>query len=97
MSGVFPENPTGLLAGEVAPTGFFDPLRLSEGKDAATLKQWRQAELKHGRVAMLATVGLLYQELLVNPIGIDGPAIRHLDLLDDKFPEFGELVTLLIR
>merc|ERR1711943_122621 len=30
-----------------------------------------------------------------NPIGIDGPAIRHLDLLDDKFPEFGELFILL--
>ena len=92
MSSIFPENPTGLTAGEIAPTGFFDPLRLSEGKDAATLKQWREAELKHGRVCMLASVGLLTQELLKNPIGIDGPAIRHLDLLDDKFPEFGELV-----
>ena len=96
MSSIFPENPTGLPTGEVAPTGFFDPLRLSDGKDAATLKQWRVAELKHGRVCMLAAVGLLTQELLKNPLGIDGPAIRHLDLLDDKFPEFGELVTCYI-
>lgn len=45
---------------------------------------------------MLAAVGLLTQELLQNPVGIDGPAIRHLDLLDDKFPEFGE-VSLCLR
>ena len=90
----FPVNPTG-LAGSIAPTGFFDPVGLSVGKDAATLRQYREAEIKHGRVCMLASVGLLTQELLKNPIGIDGPAIRHLDLLDDKFPEFGELFILL--
>ena len=94
MSGVFPENPTG-LAGDVAPTGFFDPVGFSNGKDAATVKQYREAELKHGRVAMLATVGLLTQEITTNPVGIEGPAIRHLDLLDDKFPEFGEVFILL--
>ena len=90
----FQENPTGLI-GDIAPTGFFDPLGLSNGKDAATLKQWREAELKHGRVCMLASMGMLTQELLKNPVGIDGPAIRHLDLLDAKFPEFGELFILL--
>ena len=94
MSSVFPENPTG-LPGDLAPTGYFDPLGLSTGKDAATLKQWREAEIKHGRVCMLAAVGLLTQEILKSPIGIDGPAIRHLDLLDEKFPEFGEIFILL--
>jgi len=91
---VFPENPTGLL-GDIAPTGFFDPLGLSKGKDANTLKMYREAELKHGRVCMLAAVGLLTQEILKSPIGIDGPAIRHLDLLDAQFPEFGEIFILL--
>jgi len=91
---LFPENPTNLV-GDIAPTGFFDPLGLANGKDEETLKMYREAELKHGRVCMLASVGLLTQELLKNPIGIDGPAIRHLDLLDDKFPEFGELFILL--
>ena len=94
MSSVFPENPTGLV-GDLAPTGYFDPLGLSTGKDEATLKQWREAEIKHGRVSMLAAVGLLTQEILKNPVGIDGPAIKHLDLLDDKFPEFGEIFILL--
>mmetsp|Transcript_29357 Transcript_29357/g.49466 ORF Transcript_29357/g.49466 Transcript_29357/m.49466 type:complete len:218 (-) Transcript_29357:267-920(-) len=91
---IFPENPT-TLVGDIAPTGFFDPLGLATGKDETTLKMYRDAELKHGRVCMLAAVGLLTQEILVNPIGIDGPAVFHLDLLDDKFPEFGELFILL--
>jgi hypothetical protein len=41
--------------------GFFDPLKLSEGKDQETLEWYRAAELKHGRVCMLAAVGLLFQ------------------------------------
>jgi len=93
---VFQENLSGLSSGEVAPTGYFDPLGLATGKDAATIKQWRQAELKHGRVCMLAAVGLLTQEIgSVVPgsaLDLDGPAIFHLDLLDEKFPEFGEIV-----
>ena len=44
---------------------------------------------------MLASVGLLTQEIAKNPLGIDGPAIRHLDLIDTPFPEFGELFILL--
>lgn len=91
---LFQPNPLP-IGGDIAPTGFFDPLGLSNGKDIYTLKQWREAELKHGRVCMLASVGLLTQELLKNPLGIDGPAIRHLDLVDIPFPEFGEIFILL--
>lgn len=43
-------------AGATAPFGYFDPLGLSKGKDIKTLKKWRESELKHGRIAMLATV-----------------------------------------
>lgn len=88
------ENPIG-MEGSLAPTGFFDPLGLSVGKDATTLKQYREAEIKHGRICMLASVGLLTQEITKNPLGIDGPSIRHLDLIDVPFPEFGELFILL--
>ena len=38
---IFQPNPTGLV-GDIAPTGFFDPLGLATGKDAATLKQYRE-------------------------------------------------------
>ncbi len=32
--------------------GFFDPFELSKGKSDETLRWYRAAELKHGRVAM---------------------------------------------
>jgi cytochrome c556 len=46
---------TGLI-GTATEVGFFDPLNLSKGKDEATLKWYRAVELKHGRVAMLASM-----------------------------------------
>ena len=45
------------------PAGFFDPLKLSEGQDAQTLVKFREAELKHGRVAMMAALGFIVSEL----------------------------------
>uniref|UniRef100_A0A0G4GV87 Plastid light harvesting protein n=1 Tax=Chromera velia CCMP2878 TaxID=1169474 RepID=A0A0G4GV87_9ALVE len=45
------------------PTGFFDPLGLATILGTENeLRRWREAELKHGRVAMLATVGHVLQE-----------------------------------
>ena len=41
--------------------GFFDPLGLSEGIDDQKLNWYRAAELKHGRVCMVASLGLLIQ------------------------------------
>ncbi|KAJ1429338.1 chlorophyll a/b-binding protein domain-containing protein [Ochromonadaceae sp. CCMP2298] len=49
------------LAGSSAPLGFFDPLGFSK-TDAATIAKYRDSELKHGRVAMLAVLGWLTQE-----------------------------------
>ncbi len=89
----FTGDPTG-LGGDLAPVGYFDPAGLANGKDAATLKMYREAEIKHGRVCMLASAGLLTQELLTNPLGIDGPAINHLDLVSTYFPEFFVIFVL---
>jgi hypothetical protein len=50
------------MVGVTAPLGFFDPLGLSKGKDEKTLTKYREAELKHGRVAMLAVLGWVSQE-----------------------------------
>lgn len=50
------------MVGSSAPLGFFDPLGFSKGADAATLAKYRESELKHGRVAMLAVFGVLTQE-----------------------------------
>jgi hypothetical protein len=46
--------------GVVAPTGYFDPLKLATS--TAKFDKFRAAELKHGRVAMLAVVGYVVPE-----------------------------------
>jgi Chlorophyll A-B binding protein len=56
--------------GVIQPTGFFDPLGLSTNIDAATFDQYRAAELKHGRVAQLAVIGYVTQEVYRFPFDI---------------------------
>jgi len=64
------ENEIGVLP----PVGFWDPLGLSTGKDQATFNKYREAELKHGRVAMLAVIGYIVQasSRLPGAIDLDG-------------------------
>jgi len=51
------------MAGISAPLGFWDPLRLSTiFKDNTGLLYFREAELKHGRVSMLAFLGIFVGE-----------------------------------
>ena len=42
------------IPGALPPVGLFDPLGFAAKADEATLKRYREAELTHGRVAMLA-------------------------------------------
>jgi hypothetical protein len=51
-----------LLAGITAPLGYFDPLGLATTVTAGKLLFYREVELKHGRVAMLASLGMLVGE-----------------------------------
>jgi len=54
--------------GVTEPFGFFDPLNLCpRGKTG--FRKYRVAELKHGRVAMLASVGLVAQHWIRLPGG----------------------------
>jgi len=50
------------MPGVLAPTGFFDPLGFSTDVDEGKLLFYREVELKHGRVAMLASLGFLVGE-----------------------------------
>jgi len=52
-----PAFDTRSLAGVCAPLGFWDPANLSDGKTEGTVRFWRECEIKHGRVAMLAAIG----------------------------------------
>merc|ERR1712107_483586 len=47
------------MAGATMPFGFFDPLGLSKNSEFGFL---RAAELKHGRVCMLASLGFVVSE-----------------------------------
>ena len=84
------------LPGAIPPfEGGFDPLGFATGTPLATMKQWREAEVQHGRVAMLAAVGMLVTEEpieyhpLFEAFNKDiGPAIRHLDEVDAVSPFF---------
>ena len=51
------------LPGVTEPLGFFDPWGLSENKSEGEILFYREAELKHGRVAMLAALGFPIGEM----------------------------------
>mmetsp|Transcript_37221 Transcript_37221/g.89146 ORF Transcript_37221/g.89146 Transcript_37221/m.89146 type:complete len:272 (-) Transcript_37221:162-977(-) len=53
--------------GVTEPLGFFDPLGFCKVGDEAGFRRLREAEMKHGRVAMMASLGLLVQS--VAPFG----------------------------
>ena len=82
------------LPGSLEPAGAFDPWGFSEGKSLEEMKMYREAEVTHGRVSMLATLGFLAQEkahfLFVEPDKDIGPAIRHLDEVRQVSPAFFE-------
>jgi light-harvesting complex I chlorophyll a/b binding protein 1 len=91
------------LPGSIAPVENFDPLGFAEGTPLSLMKRWREAEVHHGRVAMLASLGLLVTEepIEFHPLfergEVDiGPAIRHLDELDAAGPYFAIFLALLI-
>ena len=78
------------IPGALPPVGIFDPLGFAEKADEVTLKRYREAELTHGRVAMLATVGFLVGEAVESKTvlfngEISGPAITHLAQVNPIF------------
>jgi len=55
------------VVGITAPVGYFDPLGLSMGKSDEVMSLYREAELKHGRVAMAACLGWYITAAGVHP------------------------------
>ena len=63
------------LPGALPPTGYFDPIGFSRnGITLNEIKRNREAEIMHGRVAMMASVGYLVGESFGGPFGLTGPA-----------------------
>ena len=69
------------LPGVSAPLGFWDPLGFTSSPTftVSEAKRFREAEVTHGRVSMLAAVGWLVAEEFHPFFGgeIGGPAFRH--------------------
>merc|ERR1719502_1752813 len=70
------------LPGAIAPAGNFDPANFLEGASESEVMRYREAEITHGRVGMLASAGFLVQENF-HPLfsGDNGPAIEQIPQL----------------
>merc|ERR1712070_649500 len=86
------------LPGALSPMGNFDPAGLASDLDLTEMKRYREAEVTHGRVAMLAVLGFLVAESFHPLFGgeITGPAIRHLDAVREQVPNFFESIVFAI-
>jgi len=67
-----------LVAGGTAPFGYWDPVGFSTGISEGRLLFYREAELKHGRICMLAFLGFLVGENY-HPLlgGVDVGGVTH--------------------
>merc|ERR1719426_321562 len=79
------------LPGSIAPFEEFDPFNFLDGKTYDQVRTWREAELAHCRVGMLASAGFLVQEKFHPLFNADGgPAIEQIPKLP---PAMWPLIT----
>ena len=70
------------LPGSIAPFEKFDPFNFLDGKTFEQVRTWREAELAHCRVGMLASAGFLVQEKFHPLFNADGgPAVDQIPKL----------------
>ncbi len=65
--------------GVIAPAGYFDPAGLAKDIDQETFNAYRDSEIKHGRVCMLAVIGYIVPEVFRFP-GEIAPGIKFADI-----------------
>ena len=86
------------LPGSVSPLGEFDPWELTSDMSVNEIKRYRESEVTHGRVAMLATVGYLVGESFHPLFGgeVTGPANSHLAQVQEIAPTFFTILVSMI-
>lgn len=79
------------------PLNFFDPLGFSRDKTEIQFNKLQENEIKHGRVAMLSTLGLLTQKYY-HPVvdGVLGSPIYHWQIVNQKYPYLTTAIVALI-
>jgi len=81
--------------GVTEPLGFFDPLGFSKVGDEKGFRNLRAAELKHGRVAMMAAAGAVFQHFARLPFFFDfEPA--GMDAVKGPNGKYGTVLLFLI-
>ena len=73
------------LPGAIAPFGYFDPLGFCNERELDGVKRFREAEIMHGRVAMMATLGYLIGEntpTIAYGMTVPSPTIANDQLLE---------------
>ena len=83
--------------GVQAPVGFWDPLGFTADGDVAAFRRRRSVELKHGRIAMLATMGYITPEVAGKFPGFLSPSagLKYADIPNglaaiSKVPALGQ-------
>merc|ERR1712154_280379 len=86
------------LPGALSPLGEFDPMGFTKDLPVQEIKRFREAEVTHGRVSMLAVVGYLVAENFHPLFGgvISGPANSHLGQVQEVAPFFFSALTVAI-
>jgi len=88
------------LPGAIAPFGTgFDPAGLTKDIGLDEMKRYREAEVTHSRVAMLAALGFLVGENFHPLFGLQGEEVLAIDSLTEVrlvFPQFFEILTVAI-
>lgn len=77
-------------AGKIEPMGYFDPLKISYNTDTNKIKYLREAELQHGRVAMVSFVGLVALDFTSDDLAIN--QLSHLTS-EEQFPFWFSMFT----
>ena len=86
--------------GDIAPTGYFDPLHLTDNTSEETLKYLREAELHHGRIAMISSLilpALDYvnkDELAINVLSKSNEQVNQACLFYMLIYEYARMVKL---
>lgn len=76
------------LPGAIAPFGYFDPLGFCNDRNLDGVKRFREAEVMHSRVAMMAVIGYLIGENTPTiAYGFNAPTIAN-----DQIPEVSGVV-----
>ena len=95
MQEMMPFSPKS-MPGVSSPLGFFDPLGFTEDASESKVLFYREVELKHGRVAMLASLGFLVGEQFHPLFGGQINVPSYIAFQETPLQQFWGIVLLLI-